>query len=38
MKNPPMKADHNEIGTNQIFKALKRDKYQIKAKLHYSSG
>jgi len=27
MKNPPMKADHNEIGTNQISKFLKRDKY-----------
>ncbi len=27
MKNPPMKADRNEIGTNQISKFLKCDKY-----------
>jgi phage antirepressor YoqD-like protein len=29
MKNPPMKADHDGIGTNQIFKFLKHNKYQI---------
>jgi hypothetical protein len=29
MKNPPMKADHDGIGTNQIFTFFKYTKYQI---------
>jgi hypothetical protein len=29
MKNPPMKADHDGIGINQILTIFKHNKYQI---------